>query len=62
MSCRNELDALEAGYTYYSNPVPPPPSSSGSTSSSLTISNLTGTISIVENQKSVVTISASGTG
>ena len=24
MSCRNELDALEAGYTYYSNPVPPP--------------------------------------
>ena len=62
MSCRNESDALEAGYTYYSNPVPPPPSSSGSTSSSLTISNLTGTISIVENQKSVVTITASGTG
>lgn len=62
MSCKNESDALEAGYVYYSNPVPPPPSSSSSSSSSLTISNLTGTVSIDENQKSVVTISASGTG
>jgi len=68
MSCRNESDALEAGYVYYSNPAPPPPSSSSSStgssssSSSLTISNLSGTISIDENQKSVVTISASGTG
>ena len=60
MSCRNESDALEAGYVYYSNPVPPP--SSSSSSSSVTISNLTGTVSIDENQKSVVTISASGTG
>ena len=62
MSCRNESDALEAGYMYYSNPAPPPPTSSSSSSSSLTISNLTGTVSIDENQKSVVTISASGTG
>ena len=64
MSCRNESDALEAGYVHYSNPVPPPPSSSSSSSSSssVTISNLTGTVSIDENQKSVVTISASGTG
>ena len=64
MSCKNESDALEAGYTYYRNPVPPPPSSasSSSSSSSLTISNLNGTISINENQKSVITISASGTG
>ncbi len=37
-------------------------SSSSSGSGSLTISNLNGTISINENQKSVVTISASGTG
>ena len=62
MSCKNESDALEAGYVHYSNPVPPSPSSSSSSSSSLTISNLTGTVSIDENQKSVVTISASGTG
>ena len=64
MSCKNESDALETGYVYYRNPVPPPPSSSSSSSSSssLTISNLNGTVSIDENQKSVVTISASGTG
>ncbi len=64
MSCRNESDALEAGYVYYSNPAPPSSSSSSSNSSSgsLTISNLNGTVSINENQKSVVTISASGTG
>jgi len=37
-------------------------SSSSPGSGSLTISNLNGTISINENQKSVVTISASGTG
>ena len=62
MSCRNESDALEAGYVYYSNPAPPSSSSSSSSSGSLTISNLNGTVSIDENQKSVVTISASGTG
>ena len=64
MSCRNESDALEAGYVYYSNPAPPSSSSSSSNSSSgsLTISNLNGTVSIDENQKSVVTISACGTG
>ena len=60
MSCRNESDALKAGYVYYSNPAPPP--STSSSSSSVTISNLTGTVSIDENQKSVVTISANGTG
>ena len=64
MSCRNESDALEAGYVYYSNPASPSSSSSSSNSSSgsLIISNLNGTVSIEENQKSVVTISASGTG
>ena len=64
MSCRNESDALEAGYVYYSNPASPSSSSSSSNSSSgsLIISNLNGTVSIDENQKSVVTISASGTG
>ena len=62
MSCRNESDALKAGYVYYSNPAPPSSSSSSSSSGSLTISNLNGTVSINENQKSVVTISASGTG
>ena len=64
MSCRNESDALKAGYVYYSNPAPPSSSSSSSNSSSgsLIISNLNGTVSIDENQKSVVTISASGTG
>ena len=62
MSCRNESDALEAGYVYYSNPAPPSSSSSSSSSGSLTISNLNGTVSIDENQKSVVTISANGTG
>ena len=67
MSCKNESDALEAGYTYYGNPVPPPESSSSSGSSSsgsstITISNLNETITINENQKAVVTISASGTG
>ena len=62
MSCRNESDALEAGYVYYSNPAPPASSSSSSSSGSLTISNLNGTVSIDENQKSVVTISANGTG
>ena len=60
MSCRNESEALEAGYIYYSNPATPQQSSSSS--SSLIISNLTGTVSIDENQKSVVTISASGRG
>ena len=62
MSCRNESDALEAGYVYYSNPAPPSSSSSSSSSGSLTISNLNGTVSIDENQKSVITISANGTG
>jgi hypothetical protein len=62
MSCRNESDALEAGYVYYSNPAPPSSGSSSSSSGSLTISNLNGTVSIDENQKSVVTISANGTG
>jgi hypothetical protein len=62
MSCKNESDALEAGYTYYGNPVPPPESSSSSGSSTITISNLNETITINENQKAVVTISASGTG
>jgi len=64
MSCRNESDALKAGYVYYSNPASPSSSSSSSNSSSgsLIISNLNGTVSIDENQKSVVTISASGTG
>ena len=62
MSCRNESDALKAGYVYYSNPAPPLSSSSSSTYGSPTISNLNGTVSIDENQKSVVTISASGTG
>jgi len=58
MSCRNESDALSEGYTYYANPASPPSSSN----STLTISNLNGTVSINENQKSVVTITASGTG
>ena len=59
MSCRNESDALASGYIYYANPKPPPPSSE-STSTSLVILNLNATISIDENQKSVVTVDATG--
>ena len=61
MSCRNESDALASGYVYYANPKPPPPSSE-STSTSLVILNLNATISIDENQKSVVTVDATGRG
>ena len=68
MSCRNERDALASGYIYYVNPKPPPPSSdnestsSESVSTSLVILNLGSTISIDENQKSVVTVNATGRG
>ena len=68
MSCRNERDALASGYIYYANPKPPPPSSdnestsSESVSISLIILNLSSTISIDENQKSVVTVDATGRG
>ena len=65
MSCRNERDALASGYIYYANPKPPPPSSdneSESVSTSLVILNLSATISIDENQKSVVTVDATGRG
>ena len=68
MSCRNERDALASGYIYYANPKPPLPSSdnestsSESVSTSLVILNLGSTISIDENQKSVVTVNATGRG
>ena len=61
MSCKNESDALASGYIYYANPNPTPPSSESS-STSLVILNLSATISIDENQKSVVTVDATGRG
>tara|TARA_B100001769_G_scaffold256231_1_gene233327 strand:+ start:770 stop:3313 length:2544 start_codon:yes stop_codon:yes gene_type:complete len=60
MSCRNEREALASGYIYYANPNPPPQNSE--TVSSLIILNLNATISIDENQNSVVTVDATGRG
>ena len=68
MSCRNEKDALASGYINYVNPKPTPSStetestSSQGGSTSLVILNLNSTISIDENQKSIVTVNATGTG
>jgi len=61
MSCKNESDAIALDYTYKVNPKPAS-SSSEVLSTSLVISNLNATISVDENQKSVVTVNATGTG
>ena len=61
MSCKNESDAIALDYTYKVNPKPAS-SSSEVFSTSLVISNLNATISVDENQKSVVTVNATGTG
>ena len=61
MSCKNESDAIALDYTYKVNPKPAS-SSSDVFSTSLVISNLNATISVDENQKSVVTVNATGTG
>ena len=61
MSCKNESDAIALDYTYKVNPKPVS-SSSEVFSTSLVISNLNATISVDENQKSVVTVNATGTG
>jgi len=61
MSCKNESDAIALDYTYKVNPKPTS-SSSEVVSTSLVISNLNATISVDENQKSVVTVNATGTG
>ena len=61
MSCKNESDAIASGYTYHTNPNPTSSSSQG-VSTSLVILNLNSTISIDENQKSIVTVNATGTG
>ena len=55
MTCRNEQDAMNSGYTFTINPNPPPVYSVSSTLP--TITNL-GSVTIAENQTSVVTISA----
>ncbi|MDC3374297.1 peptidoglycan-binding protein [Acidimicrobiia bacterium] len=67
MSCRNEQDALEAGYVFTVNPNPgvTPGVGGGNSeppSGGLVINNLSGAVSINENQKAVVNISASGVG
>ena len=61
MSCKNESDAIALDYTYKVNPKPVS-SSSEVFSTSLVVSNLNATISVDENQKSVVTVNATGTG
>ena len=58
MTCRNEQDAMNLGYTFTNNPNPPSVSSVSSVSSTLpTVTNL-GSVTIAENQTSVVTINA----
>ena len=58
---QTESDAIALDYTYKINPKPAS-SSSEVFSTSLVISNLNATISVDENQKSVVTVNATGTG
>jgi len=72
VNCDEHKIAKNTGYDFTEKPIPgvtpgvglgsSDPSSSDPSSSGLTINNLSGTISINENQSSIVTISASGVG
>ena len=45
MTCRNEQDALNSGYTYTVNPKPPPPTTTTSTTTTTTIPDPSSTVS-----------------